>query len=214
LAGVTLVICAWRLAVRKGRGMGRQLQLRILSWRAGRVARRRRGSLVFGLIALLVAGIVVVPRLPVGSRTFASACIPYTVRLPRAWRVQPVPMPGCGSPVLFDEYHLQVQGEQLTLSVQAVPLANGRYPDLSSRPQAVGGVRRRGGDGQIYSAYLEQDNGAMTANASFNRPPLDYQVTVESDGLVNPEPTLIQVMDGWSTTPAPNNPTVRAAPGT
>jgi hypothetical protein len=51
--------------------------------------------------------------------------MPYTMRLPRVWRVQPVPMPNCGSPVLFDEYHLLVQGEQLTLSVQAVSLANG-----------------------------------------------------------------------------------------
>lgn len=192
--------------------MERQLQLRMLSWRAGRAARRKRGSLLIALILLLVAGMVVAPRLALGSQTFTSACIPYTLRLPRAWRVQPVPMPDCGSPVLFDEYHCQVQGEQLTLSVQAVPLANGRYPDLSSRPQAVGGIRRRGGDGQVYSAYLEQDNGAMTANASFNHPPLDFQVTVESDGLVDPEQTLIQVMEGWAATTALKNQTVRVAP--
>jgi hypothetical protein len=194
--------------------MERQLQLRILSWRAGRVVRRRRGAPLIALILLLVGGMVVAPRLALGSQTFTSSCIPYTVRLPRVWRVQPVPMPGCGSPVLFDEYRLQVQGEQLTLSVQAVPLANGRYPDLSTRPQAVGGVRRRGGDGQIYSAYLEQDNGAMTANASFNRPPLDYQVTVESDGLVDPERALIQVMNGWAAGTALKSPTVRLAPTT
>jgi hypothetical protein len=50
--------------------------------------------------------------------------MPYTMRLPRVWRVQPVPMPNCGSHVPFDEYHLLVQGEQLTLSVQAVSVAN------------------------------------------------------------------------------------------
>ncbi|MGI8913667.1 MAG: hypothetical protein ACR2JY_07760 [Chloroflexota bacterium] len=177
--------------------MERQLQVRILSWRAGRAARSGRGALL-GLLAMLLAvSIVTVHRLAPGGSTFRSACIPYTVRLPRVWRVQPVPMPDCGEPVLFDEYHMLVQGQQLTLTVQAVPLEGGRFMNLIGLPQSVGSVTRHGGGGQVYASLLEQHNGVTVADASFNRPPLSFLMTVESDGNVNPEPVLIQAMAGW-----------------
>ena len=110
-------------------------------------------------------------------------------------------MPNCGAPVLFDEYHILVQGQQLTLSVQAVPLEGGRFTNLLTLPHSVFSVTRHGGGGQVYASLLERDNGITTADAAFTRPPLSFLVTVESDGAVNPQPVLIRAMDGWGDRP-------------
>jgi hypothetical protein len=178
--------------------MERQLRVRLLSWRIGRAVHGRRGAL-FGLAVLaLLACAIEAPRLPEGTRLYASACIPYTLQLPSAWRAQPVPMPDCGAPVLFDEYHLFVDREQLTLTVQAVSLAGGRFANLIGLPQSAGSVTRHGGGGQVYASLLERRDGVTIADASFTRPPLSYLMTIESDGRVNPEPVLIQAMAGWS----------------
>lgn len=181
--------------------MERQLQVRILSWRAQRAALTRRGLTIAGVVVLCIAAIVSVSRLMPGYTMFTSNCIPYTLSLPRAWQVQPVPMPDCGAPVLFDEYHVLVQGQQLTLSVQAVPLEGGRFMNLLTLPHSVFSVTRHGGGGQIYASLLERENGITTADAAFTRPPLSYLVTVESDGAVNPQPALIRAMDGWGDRP-------------
>ena len=177
--------------------MERQLQIRLLSWRAQRAALTRRGLALAGGVVLCIAAIVSVSHLAPGSATFTSACIPYTLRLPRAWQVQPVPMPNCGAPVLFDEYHILVQGQQLTLSVQAVPLEGGRFMNLLTLPHSVFSVTRHGGGGQVYASLLERENGITTADAAFSRASLSYLITVESDGAVNPQPALIRTMDGW-----------------
>lgn len=181
--------------------MERQLQARILSWRAQRAARTGPGLLLVLGSILLLAAVVNLPRLLPATTTVRSACIPYALRLPSAWRVQPVPMPACGAPVLFDEYHLQVQGQRLTLSVQAVPLEGGRFTNLLILPHSVFSVTRHGGGGQVYSSLLERYNGITTADAAFTRPPLSYLVTVESDGAVNPQPVLIRAMAGWGDRP-------------
>ena len=178
--------------------MERQLQVRILSWRVRRAARTGRGRVLAPIVILMIAAAISVPRLVPGNTTFTSACIPYTLSLPRAWRAQPVPMPNCGAPVLFDEYHIRVQGEQLTLSVQAVPLEGGRFMNLLTLPHSISAVTRHGGDGQVYASLLERGNGITTADAAFTRPPLSYLVTVESVGNVNPQPVLIRAMAGWS----------------
>ena len=184
--------------------MERQLQARILSWRVGRAVRTGRG-LAGGCVAmLLVIEAFRLHSLPPGNTTFASPCIPYTLRLPRAWRVEPVPMPDCGAPVLFDEYHLTVQGQQLSLSIQAVSLVDGRFMNLIGLPQSAGSVTRHGGGGQVYASLLQRQNGVTIADGAFNRPPLSYLMTVESDGAVDPEPVLIQAMDGWGDRAAGN----------
>lgn len=181
--------------------MERQLQVRILTWRAQRAVRGGPGLLLALMAILLLTAAVNLPQLLPSTTTFRSACIPYTLRLPTVWRVQPVPMPACGAPVLFDEYHLQAQGQQLTLSVQAVRLEGGRFTNLLALPHSVFSVTRHGGGGQVYASLLERDNGITTADAAFTRPPLSYLVTVESDGTVNPQPVLIRAMDGWGDRP-------------
>lgn len=177
--------------------MERQLQARILSWRVGRAVRTGRGLVIGCVVLLLIAGAFRIRDLSPGTTVFTSPCIPYTLRLPRTWHVQPVAMPDCGAPVLFDEYHLTVQGQQLSLSVQAVSLVDGRFMNLIGLPQSAGSVTRHGGGGQVYATLLQRENGVTIADGAFNRPPLSYLMTVESDGEVNPEPVLIQAMAGW-----------------
>ncbi|HEV7216333.1 MAG TPA: hypothetical protein VGP33_14545 [Chloroflexota bacterium] len=181
--------------------MERQLQVRILSWRAQRAALTRRGLALVGSVVLCIAAIISVSHQTPASTTFSSNCIPYTLHLPRAWRAQSVPMPDCGAPVLFDEFHLFLQGEQLTLSVQAVTLQSQRLMNLLALPRSYGSVTRYGGGGQLYVSLLERQNGITIADAAFTRAQLSYLVTVESAGTVNPEPVLIRAMDGWGDRP-------------
>lgn len=178
--------------------MEHHLRVRLLSWRLGRAIRTPLGALVGIALAVLLAAGVVQRHAAVSSTILRSPCMPYTLRVPLAWQAHRVPMADCGNPVLFDEYHLFIGGQQLALTVQAVSLASNRAQGLLVLPRSYGTVVEHATSGQTYTVLLEKRNGLLAADAAFTRANLSYFMTVESTENADPRAVLVRAMDGWT----------------
>ena len=175
----------------------RQLLARLLWWRLHRSLRGWH-SILFGLPLLILLGAGV--RLQHSASAYTrvrSACMNYVLQLPAPWQVAPVRLPDCGGPVLVDQYQATVNGQRVTITVQAVPLDAGRAggPRELPPPDATA-LRSR--SGLAYSAMAQEGSGIVVADAAFTRGQTSYFVAVESLRGLDPKPVLTAVMDGWN----------------
>lgn len=176
------------------------LRSRLLLWRLRRSLRGPLGPAVVVPVLGLFLFATGLANGALGRTAFTSRCMPYVLRLPAAWQLQRVAAPDCGNPVLYDQFHLDVNGGRYTLNVEAVPL--GSYKVMGEVDLPHFGDVQHSQSGQAYALLEEATDRAVQVRAAFSRTGLSYIVTVDGTQRATAELILTRVMDGWFENPA------------
>lgn len=177
-----------------------ELRSRILFWRLRRSLRGPLGPAVVVPVLGLLLFVTGLAHGAVGRTAYTSGCMPYILRLPAAWQLQHVAAPNCGDPVYYDQFHLDVDGSQYALDVEAVSLTSDKMMGQVALPRF--GDVYHSQSGQVYAMVEEATDRAVLVRAAFSRTGLSYMVTVNGTQRATAELILKRVMDGWFENPA------------
>lgn len=173
-----------------------RIRARLIWWRLQRSLRTGRATLLGLPLLLLLGAGVGFHHATAEFVTMRSACMTYVLRVPALWHMQPVKQLDCGGPVLVDQYQAVVNGQPVTVTVQAVPITAIRTGGPQELPSSdVTLMRSR--SGQAYSSLIRVGGGLAVADANFTNGQVSYFISVESVRGLDPKPVLTSFMDGW-----------------